>query len=105
MVRGTRAFGKTIELTEKVHFSMPTETFTMDCGSMTKLMDKASTDMHMELFTKASGLKISSMVEVLKPGPMVQSMKDSTETVKRMEKALYTLLMEVFSRVSFLRTK
>ncbi len=54
---------------------MQMETFTMDNGKTTKLMDSVNTLILMEPSTKDTGLMINSMDKERKSGQMVQSMK------------------------------
>ena len=80
---GTSESGRTTRPTDMEHSFTPMETSTKDNGLMTRLMARALTSMQTEPLMRATGLKTSSTVKVLRPGQTVLVTTVATRTERR----------------------
>ena len=80
---------------------MQMEIFTMDNGKTTKLMDLVNTLILMELSMKGTGLMINNMDKERKNGQMVHNMKETINSVRKMEEVSSYGLIGLHMMVTF----
>jgi flagellar biosynthesis regulator FlbT len=104
MVQDMTDFGKKEWLTVEDDWYMPTEMFTLENGSKTRLTDMEFSKTTTEVATKAIGLTINNTVTEQKHGQMVLHMLVNMPTAWNTAKENFAGLIRVLMRVFLKKT-